>query len=454
MVIEARPERDIIPTMRFCPLCQTRTEAAVCPADDQPTARVPDLDAPPDGTGDERDPLLGAYRLDELWGTDECGGMYRGTSLESGSPVAIRMVRVDLSADQAYSEAFNTQAFACRGLASHHVAKVLDFGRTLDGRLYLVTEFVSGRSLRQVIEAGEVFGWVRLREMTLQLLEGLAEGHRAGVVHWDLRPEAVWFETSSGGGLPNVRLTGLGLPWWPPQGVAWEGGTCPSAYAAPERFGGGPVDARSDLYALGATLFHLVTGHPAVQGTDPAEIARVLRAGKSVRIQRDEVPKGIPEGFVHLVHYLMAWSPSDRPWDAEEVTLMLTSLPVADADEGAGGDALLFADDVRPNDEGVIALARTVVPREPSVIDRVAGHKRARFLVSAVLLVAIAVLLALILFSPGKKAPAAPGRSGRVEPQNALTVAMSVSPSSSITSLSTPSAMPAEGGTPTRSASR
>lgn len=436
--------------MRFCPHCQTRTEAPVCPVDDQPTERLVDLESGPDGGSEEGDPLLARYKLDHYWGTDESGGMYRASIRASGSPVSIRLVRADLSADDDYAAAFEVQADRCRALASHHVAKVLERGRTLDGRLFLVTEYVSGRSLRQVIDDGEVFGWVRIRETTLQVLEALAEGHRSGTIHWDLRPEAIWFETTSGSNLSNVRLTGFGLPWWAPHGAAWEGGTCSSAYAAPERFNGGAVDARSDLYALGATLFHLLTGKPPVEGRDAAEIARVLRSAKPARINRAEVPRGIPEGFVHLVHYLMAWSPVDRPWDAEEVTLALTSLPVTEADESGAGEAPLFGDSV-PDADGVIALGRSLPPREPSVLERVTGHRRLRWALTAFLVLAIVVLLLLIVLSRGRGRPAPVSTPTG---QNASTLAMSVSPSSSITSLSTPSAMPADGGTPTRSASR
>lgn len=440
--------------MRFCPHCQTRTEAPVCPIDDQPTERLVDLDASPDGIVDEPDPLLAAYKLERFWGLDESGAMYKGSSRATGLPVAVRLLRVDLSADQAYAQAFESQADACRRLTSHRVAKVLDRGRTLDGRLYLVTEYISGRSLRAIIDEDDLFGWVRIREMTLQVLEGLAEGHRAGTIHWDLRPEAIWFETTSGGGLPNVRLTGFGLPWWPPHGAAWEGGTLPSAYSAPERFTGGPVDARSDLYSLGATLFHLLTGKAPVEGQDVAELARVLRAGKQPRLQRDDVPKGIPDGFLHLVHYLMAWAPAERPWDAEEVTLTLTSLPVADVEESSSGEIPLFGESVAPDGEGVISLGRPVAQRESSVLERVTSHKRLRWGIAALLVVAIVVLLALIVMSPAKKAAPDPATPESALPQKVSTVAMSDSPSSSITSRSTPSAMPADGGTPTRSASR
>jgi serine/threonine-protein kinase len=413
-----------------------------------------DLDVGPDDAAVEPDPLLAAYRLEFFWGSDESGGMYRGVALARGTTVSIRLIRPDLSADEDYSAAFEQQVERCRQLVTYRVAKVLDSGRTLDGRLFLVTEHVNGRSLRQIIDAEEVFGWVRVREITQQLLEGLAEGHRSGVVHWDLRPEAVWFETIPGAGPPNVRLTGFGLPWWPPRGPALEGGTLPSAYAAPERFAEGVVDARSDFFALGATLFHLLTGKPPFESADPAELARTRRSGKQPRMQRDDVPKGIPDGFVHLVHYLMAWSPADRPWDAEEITLMITSLPVAEVDDNADGEPPLFGETALPNDEGVIALGRPVVSREPSVLDRVAGHKRVRWGIAAVLVVAILVLLALILLSPAK-VPSTPGpTSGPCPTQKASTLAMSDSPSSSITSRSTPSAMPAAGGTPTRSASR
>jgi|GEM_PF-3597881 len=440
--------------MRFCPHCQTRTEAPVCPADDQPTERLVDLDAGPDSGGDEPDPLLRAYKLDQLWGVDESGGMYKATSRQTGFPVAVRLIRPDLSADDGYALAFSTQADACRQLASHHVAKVLDHGRTVDGRLFLVTEYISGRSLRQIIDDDDLFGWVRIREMTLQVLEGLGEGHRAGTLHWDLRPEAIWFETTSGGGLPNVRLTGFGLPWWPPHGAAWEGGTRPSAYSAPERFTGSPVDGRSDLYSLGATLFHLLTGKAPVEGADVAELARVLRAGKQPRIQRDDVPKGIPDGFIHLVHYLMAWSPAERPWDAEEVTLALTSLPVTDVEDSVSGEVPLFGESSLANDEGVIPLARPLPQRESSVFERVAGQKRLRWGLAALLVVAIVVLLALIVLSPARKAVDAPASEDGSLPQKVSTVAMSDSSSNSITSRSTPSAMPVDGGTPTRSASR
>lgn len=360
----------------------------MCPVDDHLTEPITGPDASPGDHDGEPDPLLAAYRLELYWGSDECGGMYRGSALATGTTVSIRVIRPDLSADKGYALAFDQQSERCRQLATHHVAMVLDRGRTADGRLFLVTAYVNGRSLRQFIDDHEPFDWVRVRETTLQLLEGLAEGHRAGVVHWDLKPEAIYFEPGPRGEPPNLRITGFGLPWWPPRGPGGEGGIRPSAYAAPQRFTGGVIEERSDLYALGACLFHLLTGKPPFGGQAASTLASERRAEHRARLSLETncLPRGIPEGFLHLVQHLMAWSPADRPRDAESATRVLTSLPEAVVDLGApeGPD-----------------LPRSLAPG-PSVLDRVARDPRLRWAIAGVLVLAIVGLLSLLLVSPGK----------------------------------------------------
>lgn len=382
-----------------------QTTAPACPVDEQPTERLPASEGGTVDPADRPDPLLAAYELEALWGSDESGGMYRGKVLATGTTVSIRLIRPDLSADEGYALAFEQQAERCCQLATHRVAKILDRGRTVDGRLFLVTEYIHGRSLRQLIDDGEPFDWVRVREITLQLLEGLAEGHRAGLVHWDLRPEVIWFEAAPGGD-PNVRITGFGLPWWRARGPDPQAGIRPSAYAAPQRFTGGVLEERSDLYALGACLFHLLTGKPPFAGEAAPEFARERRTGNRphISVQREGAPKGIPVEFLHLVHALMAWSPADRPRNADAVTRILTSLPEA-PDDGAGSDEPPFGDAGSPIGTDVVAPARARAPREPNLLDRVLSDKRARWSATALLVLAILALLALIVLTPGTAPP-------------------------------------------------
>jgi len=371
--------------MRRCPVCRHLTTGPVCPADDHPTE---DRDAAPldaHGVGCDADRVLAAYAIEEYWGSDEAGGTYRARVLATGTPVALRVVRTDLSQNATYSEAFEQQVERCRALATHHVAKVLDHGRTSDGRLFVVNEYVQGRSLRQLTEAGRTFGWIAVREISLQLLEALSEAHWAGVVHWDLKPDVIFFEDAPGGEPPNLRVLGFGLP---PRGAVGRDSVQPSPYAAPQRFAGGVIEERSDLYALGACLFHLLTGRAPAEARPTPHEARERRAGRRPRLAIDRTD--LPQGYLDLLQRLLAWSPADRPGSAEDVKRAVIALPESVEYDEAGGS--------EPPSEGESPLdARQ--PAEPAA-DLLTRFNRAPLayrVVGGLLVLAIATLVALLV---------------------------------------------------------
>jgi eukaryotic-like serine/threonine-protein kinase len=220
--------------------------------------------------------LDGRYRIEERIARGGMATVYRATDLRLERSVAVKIMHPVFAEDAGFAGRFVREARSAARLAHPHVVAVHDQGES-EGMAYLVMEYISGRTLRDVIREYGPLTASQALVLIEPVLEALAAAHAAGIVHRDVKPENVIIGDDG-----RVKVADFGLA----RVVAGDANTnadAPTmtrglligtvAYLAPEQVESGGADARSDVYAAGVLLFELVTGRPPFTGESPLAIA-------------------------------------------------------------------------------------------------------------------------------------------------------------------------------------
>lgn len=315
------------------------------------------LDVPPAGTV-----LAEAYRVDGLLGSGGMGIILRATELGADRPVAIKLMTAAAASEPEQVARFRREAKAASSLTSRHVVRVLDFGELASGRPYLVMEHLEGSPLVDVLKVRGQLGVSEAVDYMLQAIHGIAEAHALGIVHRDIKPANLF--VSGDPASPVIKVIDFGaskltaestIDPSDPGGVTIASSLIGSPrYMAPEQIRTAlEVDARADVYALGATLHELLSGKPIFFAETLARIfAQVLwDEPEALSATRDDVPAGLAE----IVSKCLAKAPADRYATVE-------ALAVALAPFGAShGDAPATAARPRPPQEPAAASGSKLV---------------------------------------------------------------------------------------------
>lgn len=293
-------------------------------------------------------PLYGErYEIVELLGVGASGSVYRARDVELGEEVALKVLRKELVSDPATLERFRNEVRLARRVTHRNVARVFDIGEH-EGERFLSMELVAGRSLSR--RMAEVVGGQRralplseIVELISQICAGLQAAHASGVVHCDLKPDNILLADDGrvvvtdfgiARGLLSAPLAATTGPSADSPGR--EAGSRPERqrrparamhfdgtpmYISPEQINGERVDARTDLYALGAVLFELLTGEPPFAGGSTVAVlaARVLRPPPDPR----SIRPGLPAEVAQVVTRCLAVNPAERPASATELATSL-----------------------------------------------------------------------------------------------------------------------------------
>jgi serine/threonine-protein kinase len=243
------------------------------------------------------------YRVIEVLGRGGMGVVYRVEHLRMGKLAAMKVLHRDLAQDPEVVERFEREAAAVSKLHHPHSVQVFDFGNA-NGNLYLIMELVRGLDLGRVLERDGAIAWARAAPLFLQICGALQEAHELGIVHRDLKPENVLI-TRTTAGRDYAKVLDFGLAKLDQRGAP-SGHTDKQQivgtpyFMAPEQIRGEDVDARADLYALGALMFevltasHLFTSSSAVgvltkHLTAPPDAPSRRAPGMSIPVAVDEV---------------------------------------------------------------------------------------------------------------------------------------------------------------------
>jgi serine/threonine protein kinase len=212
-------------------------------------------------------PQVAGYRIERLIGEGGFGQVWRGTR-EDGSLVAIKILHLELIRSNDALTRFERELEAIERLNHRNVVRAFDHGALDDGRPYLVLEYIEGPSLRDVIHERGSLAPQEMLAIFEPLCDALATAHAVGLVHRDVKASNVIIGHDSLGARPVLLDFGL-VKLTDQQGPGLTSsrsmlGT--PAAMAPEQMRGQPVDARTDVYAMGLLAYHMLTGAPAFGG--------------------------------------------------------------------------------------------------------------------------------------------------------------------------------------------
>src|SRR4029077_7132040 len=205
---------------------------------------------------------LGEYEVKSLVGAGGMGEVYRARDARLGRDVAIKVLPSSLSADSDRLRRFEQEARAAAGLNHPNILAVFQMG-TYEGAPYLVSELLEGETLREQIKRGRM-SMRKAIDYGVQIARGLAAAHEKGIVHRDLKPENLFVTKDGRVKILDFGLAKLGGPAGAVQSLAPTldgGGTTPGVvlgtigYMSPEQLRGESVDARADIFSLGAVLY-------------------------------------------------------------------------------------------------------------------------------------------------------------------------------------------------------
>ncbi len=227
------------------------------------------------------DPRVGSlvgerYRLDDRLAAGGMGVVYRGTRVEDGAPVAVKFLHEQLAGLPDLVKRFQREVTAMERLDHPNLVRIIDAGLTA-GVPYLVMDFHVGTPLGKLLDDGALDPRRAVR-LALQVLDGVAHAHKSGIVHRDLKPDNVLVLDE--GPAEQVRVLDFGLAKMLAEDSAsaltntgFALGT--PGYMSPEQARGAPTDERSDLYAVGVLLYHMVVGRKPFVAESPLAVLRM-----------------------------------------------------------------------------------------------------------------------------------------------------------------------------------
>ncbi|MFQ5877745.1 MAG: protein kinase [Acidobacteriota bacterium] len=309
---------------------------------------MPDLPQRPHGpTANELPERFGAYRVEALIGAGGMGVVYRAFDEALARPVALKTLLPALTADPGFVARFKREARSAAALNHPNITQIYTIGQE-GAAPFFAMEWVDGRSLEAIVRAEGRIGPARAAEIIQQAAQGLRHAARKNLIHRDVKPSNLML-TRDG----TVKITDFGLAkaLRSKTQLTVTGEVLGSpGYISPEQAQGGEVDARSDIYSLGATFYHLVTGRLPFEA--PTPVAMIIKHMNEPLRSPRAVNPSVPYPIATLIQRMMAKRPGDRfqDYDALLQELARTILAarsrspaptagVAAGDPDAGGEA-------------------------------------------------------------------------------------------------------------------
>jgi dipeptidyl aminopeptidase/acylaminoacyl peptidase len=277
---------------------------------------------------------LGFYRIVSFLAAGGMGEVYRATDTRLNRSVAIKVLATPVIAGSDAVRRFEQEARAAAALNHPNILAVYDVGAT-DGAPYIVSELLDGQTLRQSLD-GRALPALKAIDYGVQIARGLAAAHAVGIVHRDLKPENL-FVTKDG----RIKILDFGLAKLLPSPAATSASASDSTkirydtepglllgtvtYMSPEQVRGQAADARSDLFALGAILYEMVTGHRAFARDTPADTMMAILSEDPPELTRLTVVPGLDRIVRHCLEKL----PDQRFQSARDLAFDLEALSAA-----------------------------------------------------------------------------------------------------------------------------
>ncbi len=270
-------------------------------------------DAPVSGLPGPGEEIAG-YRILSLIGYGGMGVVYRAVQTSLNRTVALKLLKPDRRWDKEHRRRFLNEARIASELNHENIVKVYEVGEDGDV-LFFSMELIEGEDLQQLVQREGRLSPSFVRAVLVEVSRALEAAHRKGIVHGDVKPANILLSKDG-----KIKLADLGIAVRRLEKTSKLFASI--HYAAPEIVRGRPPSPAADLYSLGATAWHLLTGRPPFSDMEKEAITAALAEGKVPDIE--DVMPSLPVELLRAVRWLMAPSPADRPVSAAELAAFLS----------------------------------------------------------------------------------------------------------------------------------
>jgi serine/threonine protein kinase len=263
------------------------------------------------------------YKILGKLGAGAMAVVYKGKQLSLNRSVAIKVLPRRFSENPEYVQRFYKEGQAAGKLNHPNIVQAIDVGEA-GGYHYFVMEYVEGKTIADDISNGHIFGELEGIEIIIQVCHALQHAHAHGLVHRDVKPKNIMINTQ---GVVKLADMGLARETTDIEAAQSEEGKAYGTpyYIAPEQIRGKiDIDGRADIYGLGATFYHMVTGRVPFTGEDSAEIMK--RHLREKLVPPDHINTSLSAGVSEVIEIMLAKRREDRYNNVEELLLDLEAL--------------------------------------------------------------------------------------------------------------------------------
>jgi len=252
---------------------------------------------------------IGEFRVLRPIGSGGMAEVYLAEQRSLGRQVALKVLHARLAGDASYVERFVNEARAAAALVHPNIVQIYEVGKVA-GVHFIAQEYVPGKNLAQVLKRQGALQPGFVLDVLRQVVSALCKADELGIIHRDIKPENILLSRSGEVKVADfglARITSTDSKTLTQVGVTM--GT--PLYMSPEQIEGQVVDSRSDIYSLGVTGYHLLTGLPPYMGETALAIA--VQHLNSLPQPLENVRQDLPSGLARLVHHMLAKKPELRP---------------------------------------------------------------------------------------------------------------------------------------------
>jgi serine/threonine protein kinase len=267
--------------------------------------------------------FAGAWRIVSLIATGGCGMVYAARHPVLDRPAAVKVLHAALAASPSMVDRFVREAHAVNQIRHPNIIDIFDFGTLGDGRPFFVMELLAPDDLERRVAASGRLVIPEVLAIMVPICSALEAAHRAGYIHRDLKARNIGFAVAADGvEVPTLLDFGVAKLLEDERGATSTIRVGTPHCMSPEQIRGERVDARTDIYALGVLLHHLLTGRYPFEADDPAEIERLhLEAPPPAPSRLAPIPPALDA----LVLRALAKAPAARPGSVRELCELLTA---------------------------------------------------------------------------------------------------------------------------------
>jgi serine/threonine protein kinase len=309
---------------------------------------------------------LGPYKLGKKLGQGGMGTVFEGTDIETGQPVAVKVLAPAMAAEEGFRGRFEAEIESLKKLRHANIVRLFGYGEQ-DGSMFYAMELVDGTNLEEEIRQGRRYDWREVTQIAIKICKALKHAHDHGIVHRDIKPANLLVAHDG-----EIKLSDFGIArLFGNTRMTSDGGVLGTAeYMAPEQANGRGVTDRCDQYSLGGVMYALLAGRPPFRANTFVEMLQMQQFSEPQPVRR--FAPDTPAELDRIIAQLLAKDPSKRFSNTTMLARALEAMEKGLSLSSARND-FVIADPSRTAQSHLTGLdpyAATLVPSdEPSVIE-------------------------------------------------------------------------------------